>query len=444
MTTNKVNGKRYIGQHKSNVFDESYKGSGKVLKQALNKYGVENFETILLKEAYSKEELDNLEKEFILNFDALNSSDFYNIHEGGTGGNTKLGYSFKEYQEFLDKTQNRTSTFKQKDTYGEKNPMYGKHQSELSKLKRRVKAKRDNIDKYDMNRVYKDMVLQADSDTLKSAFSNNNGANNPSAVTYRLTNIDTGEVINLGSKSMLSKFLGISVKQASSAIKNKYYKPYNITILGKTKEVSYVSSYSIRRLDNIIRYNNRLKVHTQTVASHSYYVAYSMMRLLEIVDLPIEIKYKLLCYCLIHDISEIHTGDLPHDVKAANPELKEMVEKFEKDFYIQSGMYDIINSINDDYQKIKYNLFKLCDLMDVFMYAKEELFLGNNTLEMSNILTQSVEDCNTIVKALKFYKVLPSNFNFIKFLDDTYETKIINVIDDKSYKYTTNEMEEEM
>ena len=59
------------------------------------------------------------------------------------------------------------------------------------------------------------------------------------------------------------------------------------------------------------------------------------------------------------------------------------------------------------------------------MYAKEEIYLGNQTLEMSNILSQAVEDCNTIVKALKFYKVIPEDFNFIKFLDEIYEIKVV-------------------
>ena len=167
------------------------------------------------------------------------------------------------------------------------------------------------------------------------------------------------------------------------------------------------------------------------------------MRLLELVDLPHDIKYKLLSYCLIHDAAEIHVGDMPHDVKAAYPKIKEMLEQFEDDFYIQSGLSDVANVIRDDYQKIKYNLFKLCDLMDVFMYAKEEIYLGNQTLEMSNILSQAVEDCNTIVKALRFYKVIPEDFNFIKFLDEIYEIKVVVDLKEDSYKYTTDEMEEE-
>ena len=443
LTTNTVNNKKYIGQHKGE-FTTEYLGSGKVLKQALSKYGKENFTVIMLDTANSKEELDSLEKKYIEEYNALYEDGFYNIHEGGTGGNTKHGYSFEEYNNNISKESkshkgNKFGVNKSKDK--DNNSMYNKHHSELSKLKISNKVTRHGT--YQRDRLFKDIVLSSsDEDVLKKAFSRNNGASNSSSVTYKLTNVESGREILLGSKSCLSKFLGLSPRQIDRIVKIGYYSPYNIKALGKTKDISYVASYSLRRLDNIIRYNNRMKCHTQTVAAHSYYVSYTMLRLLEIVDLPHDIKYKLLSYCLIHDAAEIHIGDMPHDVKAANPELKDMLERFEDDFFIQSGLSGIASIIKDDYQKIKYNLFKLCDLMDVFMYAKEEIYLGNQTLEMSNILSQAVEDCNTIVRALKFYKVIPNNFNFIKFLDEIYEVKVIVDLKEDAYKYTTDEMED--
>ena len=442
LTTNMVNNKKYIGQH-IGEFTTEYLGSGKILKQALDKYGKENFTVALLDIANSKEELDNLEKKYIEEYNALYEDDFYNIHEGGTGGNTKQGYSFDEYKNYISKESKSHKGIKNNvNNSKDNNPMYNKHQSELSKLKISNSNTVDGLDQRD--RLFRDIVLSSsDEEVLKKAFSRNNGAFNPSSITYKLTNVESGKEILLGSKSCLSKFLGLSSRQTDRIIKMGYYSPYNIKALGKTKEVSYVASYSLRRLDNIIRYNNRIKCHTQTVAAHSYYVSYTMMRLLELVDLPHDIKYKLLSYCLIHDAAEIHVGDMPHDVKAAYPKIKEMLEQFEDDFYIQSGLSDVANVIKDDYQKIKYNLFKLCDLMDVFMYAKEEIYLGNQTLEMSNILSQAVEDCNTIVKALRFYKVIPEDFNFIKFLDEIYEIKVVVDLKEDSYKYTTDEMEEE-
>lgn len=89
LTTNTINNKQYIGQHKAETFDKKYKGSGKVLTQAFKKYGKENFNCIILKECYSKEELDNEEIKYIKNFDCVNSNNFYNLKDGGSGGGQK-------------------------------------------------------------------------------------------------------------------------------------------------------------------------------------------------------------------------------------------------------------------------------------------------------------------------------------------------------------------
>jgi hypothetical protein len=82
-TTNKLNGWIYIGQHKTSVFDKSYKGSGKVLSEAFEAFGKENFSTEVICWAETLEQLNELEDVWISAYRAENC---YNIAGGGNGG----------------------------------------------------------------------------------------------------------------------------------------------------------------------------------------------------------------------------------------------------------------------------------------------------------------------------------------------------------------------
>jgi len=81
LTTNMVNGKKYIGLDKKN--NPSYLGSGLMLKRAIAKYGRHNFVKEILQECSSIQELKNAEKMWIRKFDADLSDEFYNLSRGG-------------------------------------------------------------------------------------------------------------------------------------------------------------------------------------------------------------------------------------------------------------------------------------------------------------------------------------------------------------------------
>lgn len=93
ITTNLINGKRYIGKR---VIDngsvwKSYLGSGIMFNRAVEKYGKENFVRDIVAIANSDEELCFLEKEFIKNYNAVVSDNYYNLAHGGKGGITRKG-----------------------------------------------------------------------------------------------------------------------------------------------------------------------------------------------------------------------------------------------------------------------------------------------------------------------------------------------------------------
>ena len=87
LTINTVNGKQYIGKH-SGEPDDPYLGSGSLLKRAIRKYGKDKFVREILAITEDQEGLDLLEKHYIEKYNAINNTNFYNLTEGGTGGDT--------------------------------------------------------------------------------------------------------------------------------------------------------------------------------------------------------------------------------------------------------------------------------------------------------------------------------------------------------------------
>lgn len=82
---NKVNGKTYIGKHQTNDIYDDYLGSGVYLKNAINKYGRDCFEKVILYVFDNKKEMDDKEAE-IVNENFIKNKDIYNLKLGGEGG----------------------------------------------------------------------------------------------------------------------------------------------------------------------------------------------------------------------------------------------------------------------------------------------------------------------------------------------------------------------
>jgi len=84
-TTNLVNGKIYVGTHKTSNLDDDYLGSGTNIKRAIKKYGKESFVKECLAIFDNPEDMFEMESE-IVNEQFIVSGNTYNIVEGGNGG----------------------------------------------------------------------------------------------------------------------------------------------------------------------------------------------------------------------------------------------------------------------------------------------------------------------------------------------------------------------
>ena len=84
-TTNLINGKIYIGQHKAEKFDTNYYGSGKIILYALNKYGKENFKCELIEWCDTQSTTNKRECYWIKFYNSRDRNIGYNVTRGGDG-----------------------------------------------------------------------------------------------------------------------------------------------------------------------------------------------------------------------------------------------------------------------------------------------------------------------------------------------------------------------
>lgn len=160
--TNKINGKFYIGKHQTKNLDDGYMGSGKLIKAAIQKYGLENFEKQVLHVFKTEAEMNEAEKSLV-----ILGEDSYNLAEGGQGGASVAAFGSrnkgkKHSQEAIEKLRRKSSgkkhSLETKQKISESNKktqsarskmisqsLKGRKLSEEHKLRLSIAAKRENL-----------------------------------------------------------------------------------------------------------------------------------------------------------------------------------------------------------------------------------------------------------------------------------------------------------
>lgn len=111
--TNKVDGKIYIGKHQTKDLKDGYMGSGKHLKRAISKYGIENFEKEILFQFDNEVNMNAKEAELVTEEFCLRE-DTYNLCPGGKGGWGYINTSGKNLYGLNGKTPNIIKDFVEK------------------------------------------------------------------------------------------------------------------------------------------------------------------------------------------------------------------------------------------------------------------------------------------------------------------------------------------
>ena len=147
---NKINGKRYYGITSLKVERRWNNGKGykeQYFVRAINKYGWNNFEHIIVAKGLTKEEAGWIETVLIAEYDTTNPDKGYNITKGGEGtkGVNPRDYMTEEAKREHDRKMSEAKI-------GENNPMYGKnyrdYMTEEAKRERDRKASETMKGKY--------------------------------------------------------------------------------------------------------------------------------------------------------------------------------------------------------------------------------------------------------------------------------------------------------
>jgi group I intron endonuclease len=101
--TNLINNKIYVGKHVTKNQDDGYMGSGKLIQQAIEKYGRENFRKDILLECLTLDELNAAEQQ-IVTPEFVAREDTYNLALGGGGGWYHVNIDNRPDNKFRGKT----------------------------------------------------------------------------------------------------------------------------------------------------------------------------------------------------------------------------------------------------------------------------------------------------------------------------------------------------
>jgi group I intron endonuclease len=157
MHENKINHKKYIGITCQKPTQRWRGGKGYkigIFKKAIDKYGWNNFNHIILYEHLTKEDACLKEQELIKQYNTMDINYGYNLCEGG---NLTLGYHHtKEAKEKMSLIKKGMYKGKNNPMYGKSGilaPMYGKHLTE--EHKRKISEAKKGKPNYHTKTLYK-------------------------------------------------------------------------------------------------------------------------------------------------------------------------------------------------------------------------------------------------------------------------------------------------
>lgn len=141
-------------------------------------------------------------------------------------------------------------------------------------------------------------------------------------------------------------------------------------------------SLDIIGMSEMTRYSGRLKLTKENIAEHSWYVAYYILLVGNDYNIKQNIINKAVSIAIVHDIPELFTNDIPHNIKVNFPNIKAEIEKAELEF-MKEKMPNLLKYYDELSQDtLEMLLVNIGDALSILLYTNKEISLGNTSEDM--------------------------------------------------------------
>lgn len=133
------------------------------------------------------------------------------------------------------------------------------------------------------------------------------------------------------------------------------------------------------RLNSIVRYNTKQKISSESVASHSFFVALFTKMICDSLGVIPSVKLLAIEFALVHDAPEYLMNDVTYDAKQRIPGISELLRSFERE-YLQENFPDSVATAfgAEDERIIARLIVELADIYSVIQYCDNEVEFGNS------------------------------------------------------------------
>ena len=187
----------------------------------------------------------------------------------------------------------------------------------------------------------------------------------------------------------------------------------------------FLNDEDFDQLNNMVRWNGMNRIKDETVAHHSFMVAWFSRVLAEEIFYEDTIKLKITEYGLFHDFDEMFTGDVLHPLKYNEfngVEIRNSIDEFleykiNKKFSSNSKTDKMFQSVmNKDFPDFVSKIVKVADWLSMYFYIKKERQLGNKGVEKSReyCIKSTIHACDLAIESINNQKDYNSNINVLE------------------------------